>query len=153
MMIIILSIVFFIIDQLSKLLVIKKLNMGSSNTIINGFFYLTRANNDGAAFSIFTGKKFFLIAITFIIIAGLIYYIKKNKPKDKLTRIAYSLIIGGSLGNLIDRIIRGTVIDFLDFRILGYNYPIFNIADTFIVVGVFLMFITMMRKDRKNDNR
>ena len=71
----------------------------------------------------------------------------------EIVLVAYSLVIGGSLGNLIDRIIRGHVIDFIDVKIFGCNFPIFNIADTFIVIGVFLLIIIALRKEHSNDNR
>ena len=82
----------------------------------------------------------------------LLYYIKKNKVDGKLNIIAFSLIIGGSLGNLIDRIVRGYVVDFISIKLGSYNFPIFNIADTLIVVGVFLLLIKNTGGN-KNDNR
>ena len=91
------------------------------------------------------------MAIAIIII--LFYYIKKNKIEKKLDILAFSLIIGGSLGNLIDRIIRGVVIDSFDVKIFDYNFPIFNVADSFIVIGTFLLLITIARKDKHNEDR
>ena len=150
MIIIILSIIFVIADQVSKLIVISKTK---SVEVIKSFFYLTYTNNNGAAFSILTGKRILLIIVTFIVIGILVYYIRKTEIKENINKIALSLVIGGSIGNLIDRIVRGVVVDFLDFKILGYNYPIFNLADTFIVLGVFLLLIGMFRKDKNNDRR
>lgn len=150
---IIISIIFLLIDQISKLLVVKSLSINNSTEIIKNFFYLTYTNNDGAAFSILTGQRIFLIVVSIIIIILLLYYLKKNKIDNKIETLAISLIIGGSLGNLIDRLVRGYVIDFFDVKIFGYNFPIFNIADTFIVVGAFLLFITISRKDEHNENR
>jgi len=83
----------------------------------------------------------------------LIYYLKKNFNQDKLNKIAFSLVIGGSIGNLIDRIVRGYVVDFIDFKIFGYNFPIFNLADTFITIGVIILIIIAFRKEDTNDNR
>lgn len=151
--VIILSIIFLLIDQVSKLLVIKSLSINNSIEVIKNFFYLTYTNNDGAAFSILTGKRIFLIVVAIAIIIILFYYIKKNKIEKKLDILAFSLIIGGSLGNLIDRIIRGVVIDFFDVKIFDYNFPIFNVADSFIVIGTFLLLITIARKDKHNENR
>ena len=152
-MIIILSIIFIIIDQVSKLIVINTLSKTKSVEVIKSFFYLTYTNINGAAFSILTGKRVILIIVTLIVIGILIYYIRKTKVKENINKIALSLVIGGSIGNLIDRIVRGAVVDFLDFKIFGYNYPIFNLADTFIVLGVFLLLISMFRKDKNNDRR
>lgn len=151
-MIIILSIIFIIIDQLSKIIIVNNLTNNKSIEVIKSFFYLTYTNNKGAAFSILTGRRILLILVALIVIGVLIYYVIKNKIEGKVNKIALSLVIGGSIGNLIDRILRGAVIDFIDVKIFGYNFPIFNLADTFIVIGVFLLIIEMFRKEHKNDN-
>ena len=141
---IIISIILLCIDLLTKT---------DSITIIKNFFYLTYINNDGAAFSILVGKRIFLILIAVLVIVMLIRYIKKNNIQNKLELVSISLIIGGSLGNLMDRVVRGYVIDFLDFKIFNYNFPIFNLADTFIVIGVFLLLLKEIRKENNLDSR
>lgn len=151
--IIYLSIILLIVDQISKLLVVKLIDINKPIEVIKNFFYLTYTHNTGAAFSILTGKRILLILIAIIILVILFNYIRKNKVERKLDIIAFSLIIGGSLGNLIDRIVRGYVVDFIDFKIFRYNFPVFNLADTFIVMGVFLLLITLTRKEHNNDNR
>ena len=150
---IIISIILLCIDQISKLLVVNLLTKTDSITIIKNFFYLTYINNDGAAFSILVGKRIFLILIAVLVIVMLISYIKKNNIQNKLELVSISLIIGGSLGNLMDRVIRGYVIDFLDFKIFNYNFPIFNLADTFIVIGVILLLLKEIRKENNLDSR
>lgn len=150
---IIISIILLCIDQISKLLVVNLLTKTDSITIIKNFFYLTYINNDGAAFSILVGKKIFLILIAVLVIVMLIRYIKKNNIQNKLELVSLALIIGGSLGNLMDRVVRGYVIDFLDFKIFNYNFPIFNLADTFIVIGVFLLLLKEIRKENNLDSR
>lgn len=150
---IIISIILLCIDQISKLLVVNLLTKTDSITIIKNFFYLTYINNDGAAFSILVGKRILLILIAVLVIVMLIRYIKKNNTQNKLELVSISLIIGGSLGNLMDRVIRGYVIDFLDFKIFNYNFPIFNLADTFIVIGVFLLLLKEIRKENNLDSR
>ena len=150
---IIISIILLCIDQISKLLVVNLLTKTDSITIIKNFFYLTYINNDGAAFSILVGKRIFLILIAVLVIVMLIRYIKKNNIQNKLELVSISLIIGGSLGNLMDRVVRGYVIDFLDFKIFNYNFPIFNLADTFIVIGVILLLLKEMRKENNLDSR
>ena len=148
----ILSVIFLIIDQISKLLVIKLLDINHSVEVIKNFFYLTYTHNTGAAFSILTGRRIFLIIISITILMILFYYLKKYKVEKKINKLAFSLIIGGSLGNLIDRTIRGSVIDFIDVKIFGYDFPIFNLADIFIVIGVFLLIINLNKED-KHDHR
>ena len=150
---IIISIILLCIDQISKLLVVNLLTKTDSITIIKNFFYLTYINNDGAAFSILVGERIFLILIAVLVIVMLIRYIKKNNIQNKLELVSISLIIGGSLGNLMDRVVRGYVIDFLDFKIFNYNFPIFNLADTFIVIGVFLLLLKEIRKENNLDSR
>ena len=150
---IIISIILLCIDQISKLLVVNLLTKTDSITIIKNFFYLTYINNDGAAFSILVGKRIFLILIAVLVIVMLISYIKKNNIQNKLELVSISLIIGGSLGNLMDRVVRGYVIDFLDFKLFNYNFPIFNLADTFIVIGVILLLLKEIRKENNLDSR
>ena len=150
--IIILSIIFLIIDQITKILVVNSLVPGENIEIIKNIFSIIYTNNTGAAFSILLWKRIFLIVVAILIIGILLYYIKKNKVDGKLNIIAFSLIIGGSLGNLIDRIVRGYVVDFISIKLGSYNFPIFNIADTLIVVGVFLLLIGNTGGN-KNDNR
>lgn len=148
LLITILSIIFTILDQASKYSIINYLNKDIE--VINNFFYLIYTKNNGAAFSILTGKRIFLIIITLLIIGSLIYYIIKNKISSKIEILAFSLIIGGSLGNLIDRVVRGYVVDFISVKIFGYHFPIFNIADSLICIGVFILLIIQFRKERKS---
>ena len=148
LLITILSIIFTILDQVSKYSVIYYLNKDIE--VINNFFYLIYTKNNGAAFSILTGKRLFLIIITLLIIGSLIYYIIKNEINSKIEILAFSLIIGGSLGNLIDRVVRGYVVDFISVKIFGYHFPIFNIADSLICIGVFILLIIQFRKERKS---
>ncbi len=145
------SLLFFIIDIISKNVVKSFLNLYDSIEIIPNFFSLTYVVNDGAAFSILRGKQLLLIVLAIILFLLIVYYISKEKL-DNYKVIYYSLLIGGMFGNLLDRIIYNGVIDFFDFNIFGYNYPIFNLADTFIVIGVILIIIEIIRKDFYGNN-
>lgn len=139
--IITLSSILLSIDIIIKIIVNNTMKINQSIKIINNFFYLTYVRNTGAAWSILSGKQTFLIIITLIIIISLFIYIKEKKQYTKKEIISYSLIISGSIGNLIDRIIYNYVIDYLDFNIFNYNFPIFNFADTCIVIGIILLLI------------
>jgi len=153
-MMIILTIVFLMIDIVSKVIVSSLMDVHDSIKIIDNFFYITYVRNTGAAWSIFSDKTWLIIIISLIIIGIVVFYIYKNKPKMKLEKIGYSLILGGAVGNFLDRIIYGYVVDFLDFYIFGYNYPIFNLADSFIFVGVILIIIyTWCCEDGNKSNR
>ena len=140
-MFIILTVIFLIIDFVSKMIVSNLMNVHDSVMVIKDFFYISYFRNTGGAWSILNEHTWLLTVVSLIIIVFLIYYVYKNKPKNKLETLGYSMILGGSIGNFIDRIIYGYVIDFLDFNIFGYNYPIFNFADVFIVVGVLILII------------
>lgn len=152
MTIIILSIIFLIIDQITKILVVNSLVPGENIEIIKNIFSIIYTNNTGAAFSILLGKRIFLIVVAVLIIGVLLYYIKRNKIEKKIDIIALSFVIGGSLGNLIDRIVRGYVIDFISIKIGNYNFPIFNVADILIVIGVFLLLLSSRRR-QSDDNK
>lgn len=129
---------FLLIDQISKILVRMYLNLYNDIILIPNFLSLIHVKNDGAAFSILEGKTIFFIIITIIVLIGIIYYIK-NKNLKKIDYIIYGMLIGGIVGNLIDRIIYGNVTDFISFTIFNKPMPIFNLADTFICIGCILM--------------
>lgn len=148
---IILIIILLIIDIITKQIIINLLSVGESIKIINNLFYITLAKNYGAAFSILQNERLLFLIVTILIIFLLINYINK-KDTSKLEGLSYSLIISGALGNFIDRLIRGYVIDFIDIRILSYHYPTFNLADSFIVIGVIILIIDGIRKE-KNENK
>ena len=145
MLMIILSIVFLIIDVVSKLIVSNLMNVHDSIVVIKDFFYITYVRNTGAAWSMFAGKTWLLIIVSLVIIGFICFYIYKNKPKTKIEIVGYSLVLGGAIGNFLDRVIYGYVIDFFDFYIFGYSYPIFNVADIFIVIGVLILVICVWR--------
>lgn len=139
----------FVIDQLSKLLALIYLKFNVSVQVIPNFFYLTLVKNDGASFSILSGYTSVLIIISFMALFFIIGYLNKQKDIKKLEGLSYSLLLGGLLGNLVDRMFRNGVIDFLDFRIFGYNYPVFNIADIFVVCSIFIIAFLEFRSDKK----
>ncbi len=135
------SIILIVIDIVIKLIISNNLILNQSISVINNFFYITYVKNTGVAWSILSGKINLIIVITLAIIMLLIIYIFNKKSYSVLEIISYSMLLSGSIGNLIDRIIYGYVIDYLDFNILGYDYPIFNFADICIVIGIVLILI------------
>ena len=159
--IILISILTLSIDILTKQLVINFMIEHQSISIIKNFFSITFAKNTGVAFSLLEGKVPLVIIMTSIIIILILKYIKTTNS-NKYEIICYGLIIGGALGNLTDRIIYGYVIDFLDFNLFGYSFPIFNLADTAIVIGILTLIIlnfiesrneNEINSRRKNKNR
>jgi len=136
------------LDQLTKFLVIRNITYTESIPVVDGFFYLTHWKNTGAAWGILEGWRFFLIPVTLIVSIFLVYYLVKSE--QKVFKVSLSMILGGAVGNLIDRTFRKDgVIDFLDFHFGSYNFPSFNVADCFIVIGTFLLayFILFVLKD------
>jgi signal peptidase II len=140
--IIIFSVVF---DQLTKYWAAVVLKNGESIKIIGNFLRFTYAENRGAAFSILQNQRIFFLIITIImlIILGIIYFTNRNL--SNLTRLSMAMIAGGAIGNFIDRLRMGYVIDFIDVRFgTFYNFPVFNIADSFVVCGTILMVILIL---------
>ncbi len=143
-----LAVVIIGIDQLSKWLVITKMDVYEQIPMIDGFFYLTSHRNEGAAWGILQGKMMFFYIITAIVVIGLIYYMQRYARNFTLLAISLSLVLGGAIGNFIDRLFRKEVVDFLDFIIFTYDYPIFNIADSALVVGVIGLLIATLFEDK-----
>ena len=141
-----------LVDQIIKIIVMGTMGVNSSVSIIDNFFSLTYVENDGAAWSIFSGNRVFLIIISIIALVLIYLYFFKNQNMKKFELINYSILIGGILGNLLDRIKFGKVIDYLDFNIFGFSFPVFNFADICIVVSVILLLIYSItsRNEYKN---
>ena len=136
------------IDQLIKNILINVMEVGTSISVIKNFFNITLVRNSGAAFSILSSSTLLLILISICALIFIIRYISKENLSN-FEFIIYGLLCGGICGNLFDRIFYGSVIDYLDFNIFGYNFPIFNFADILIVISMFLIIISM--KDDKNE--
>lgn len=140
------------LDQYTKSVVATLLIINNPKEVIPNFFYLNHVENTGAAWSIMEGKQTFFIIISFIALIVFVYMLYKEKDKGLLNVSSYLLIIGGTIGNLIDRIRNGCVVDFLDFKIFGYDFPVFNLADTFLTIGVFLLIISLIKETRNAKN-
>ncbi|KJL06524.1 signal peptidase II [Priestia aryabhattai] len=130
-----------LIDQVTKWMIVKEMYYGQSITVIENFLYITSHRNRGAAWGILQGQMWFFYLITVVVVVGLIIYIQKLKKQDKWFGIALALMLGGAIGNFIDRVVRKEVVDFVNTYIFTYDFPIFNVADSALVVGVIIMFI------------
>ena len=137
----IISLVFIIIDFIVKIIINNNMNVYDSISIIPSFFSITYVRNIGAAFSIMENSRILFIIIGFIALILIYKYLIMNKVLNKYLMISYSMLIGGIIGNMIDRIIYGYVIDYLSFNLFGYNFPIFNLADAFIVVSIITLLL------------
>ncbi|SDC48226.1 MULTISPECIES: signal peptidase II [unclassified Candidatus Frackibacter] len=136
MVVLITALLILVLDQVTKLTVVKHFYLGESLPIIDNIFHLTYVRNFGAAFGILNNQRLFFIITTSLVIIILLALYYKAKDAGLIIKIALGLGLGGAIGNLIDRVRLGYVIDFLDFRI----WPVFNIADSAIVVGVGIFF-------------
>ncbi|MCL6521998.1 MAG: signal peptidase II [Firmicutes bacterium] len=122
-------------DWLSKAAVRQWMVPGQSIAVLPGFFYLTYTRNSGAAFSLFQGGSAWLAGVTLVISAVVVLFALRQGRGRPWLQVALGLILGGALGNLTDRLARGWVVDFLDFRV----WPVFNLADSSVVVGALLL--------------
>ncbi|AUI66620.1 MULTISPECIES: signal peptidase II [Glaesserella] len=152
-----LSAVVLIIDLLTKYIVVQRFELYESVNVLP-IFNLTYVRNYGAAFSFLADhsgwQKYFFLGLAIVISIALVIMLSKNKTELKLQNASYALIIGGAIGNAIDRAYNGYVIDFLDFYWDIYHYPVFNIADVSIVMGAGLLILESIldhRKSKKSD--
>lgn len=148
-----LAFILFLIDQGTKYLIAVNLKIGDQIPVIGDFFLITSHRNTGAAFGILEGKRWFFVTITVIVVAGIIWYLNKVKSSNnKLLPTALSLVLGGAVGNFLDRAVAGEVVDFLQFNFGTYTFPIFNVADSCIVIGVAMIVldsILEMRREKR----
>lgn len=126
-------------DQLVKLWAVRALGPGGSMAVIPGVFHLTYAENRGAAFSILEGKRLFFVAVTAVMVALMAYLVWKGVIRGTFGRLAAAFVAGGALGNVIDRLARGYVVDLFDCRFI--RFAIFNVADIFITLGGLMLVI------------
>jgi signal peptidase II len=144
------ALVMFLIDQGTKYLIASRLEMYEQIPVIGNFFLITSSRNRGAAFGILQDQLWFFIVVTIAVVAGIVWYLRKmTKEGRKLLPTALALVLGGALGNFIDRLLMGEVVDFLQFNFGSYTFPIFNIADSCIVIGVGLIILDTILDGRR----
>ena len=136
------------VDQFTKYLVTSNMSEGMGIPIIDGIFHLTFILNPGAAFGILENNRWFFVVTALSVLIFLFYYRRTIMAESKLVQMGIALFAGGALGNLIDRIRTGLVIDFFDFRI----WPIFNVADIAICLGVGLILWSTIKTELKRTN-
>jgi signal peptidase II len=147
------AIVIFLADQFTKVMIIGNFQLGDSQPVFQGWFNLVRAHNTGAAFSFMAsadGWQRWLFTGIGLVAAILIIFLLKSNATQKLFAFALTLILGGAIGNVFDRIMYGYVIDFLDFYWSGIHFPAFNLADSAITLGAICLFIDEMLRVKKS---
>ncbi|MED3624298.1 signal peptidase II [Neobacillus thermocopriae] len=142
-----------ILDQLTKWFIVNNMYIGESIPVIEDFLYITSHRNRGAAWGILQGQMWFFYVITVIVIIGLIYYLHRAAKGKMLLGISLAFMLGGAIGNFIDRVFRKEVVDFIHTYIFSYNFPVFNIADSALVIGVGLLMIQMIREERQSKEK
>ncbi len=130
------------LDRIAKYYFSKQLILNQSLPVVKNIFHLTLVHNTGAAFGIFKGQTYFFIIISLLAIFLIYRYLRLKQGSSMILRVALTLMLSGTLGNLVDRIKFGYVVDFLDFRI----WPVFNIADSSITIGAILLAFTLLRR-------
>ncbi|MBO3080694.1 signal peptidase II [Mammaliicoccus sciuri] len=137
-------IILIAIDQLTKFLIVKSLEVGESIKVISNFLYITSHRNQGAAWGILQGKMWLFYIVTIVVLVILFMFFKNEGYGRPDVQLGLSLLIAGSIGNFIDRLFRGEVVDFVDTYIFSYNFPIFNVADAALTLGVIVLIIVIL---------
>ncbi len=141
------TIILILCDQLIKVFISHSLVEYEYIDIIKNVLTITHVHNTGAAFSLLSNNIWLLIGISLIALVFIYFYVLKKIVYTNFNIFVYSLLIGGIIGNLIDRLVHGYVIDYISVNIFGYHFPIFNLADIFIVVSVILLFIKTFQEE------
>lgn len=129
------------------------MELGESIPIIDNVLYITSHRNRGAAWGILQGQMWLFYVITVIVIVAIIYYLYKAAKGKWLFGLSLALMLGGAIGNFIDRVLRQEVVDFVHTYIFSYNFPVFNIADSALVIGVILLMIQMLLDERETKEK
>ncbi len=146
----IISLVVVVIDQFIKAVVSYNLNTYDTFPLIKGFLDINLVHNTGAAFSFFQGGRVVFIVVAILVVLLMSVYISNSEYVDGKKVFLYSLLLGGIIGNLVDRVIHGYVIDYISFTAFNYKFPIFNFADSCIVIAVIIAIIITVREDLWN---
>lgn len=150
----IVTLVILIFDQATKLYIDSRFALYESVTVLENFFHITYVRNKGAAFGILADSSFripFFIAVASLAALGILWYLRSLRDDQKLLHFALALIFSGAIGNLIDRIRLGEVIDFVDVHWFQHHWPAFNVADSAICVGVALLLVDMWVEERQKE--
>jgi signal peptidase II len=135
-------------DQISKFITVQYLKPINSVPVLEGILSLTYVENRGAAFGIFQNQRWFLIILPIVIVSVAMIYLLRNRNESLITRISLAVILGGAIGNLLDRIFRTYVVDMLQFTFI--QFPVFNIADMAVVCGTFMLAIQLLLYQEKS---
>ena len=149
----VIAIAVFILDLVTKKLIETQMEIGDKIQVLGNFFIITSHRNRGAAFGILQEQTLFFIIVTSLVVIGIVGYIYMNRNSGKIRLLcALGLVLGGAFGNFLDRATKGEVVDFLQFNFGSWTFPIFNVADMGIVIGVGLILLDTIL-DIKNEDK
>ena len=150
-----LAVVVIFLDQVSKWFVVKNMQLGEEITIIEPYLSFLSHRNRGAAWGMLEGQMWLFYIVTVVVAVGIIYYFHKEAQGHKLFSISLMLLLGGAIGNFIDRLVSGEVVDFISVLIpvINYDFPIFNIADASLSIGVVTLIIHIIMDEKKNKKK
>jgi signal peptidase II len=148
----------FTLDQITKAMVEANVPLHEPLTVIPGFMNLTHVKNRGAAFGIFAdapsqGKLMLVVFLSVLALGVVVTLLWRNHPGAKRTGLGLALILGGAVGNLFDRLVHGSVVDFAEFYVRNYHFPAFNVADSAIVIGAGLLLLDMVLSQQPLEHR
>jgi signal peptidase II len=151
----VIAIAVVLLDQWTKAWIVSTMNLHESFAVIGGFFNITYVRNPGAAFGFLAGasplfRSIFFMTVTAAAILLILHYLRTSRIEDLFQVSALALILAGAVGNLIDRVRFGEVIDFLDIYVGNHHWPAFNVADSAISVGAAILVVTLMRKTKES---
>lgn len=141
----------FFLDQLTKYWIVQTFKLGDTLPLLPGIFHFTYVTNTGAAFSLLSGKVEWLRWLSLVVSLVLIAIAWFSPLLNRWDQLGYGLVLGGAMGNGIDRFILGYVVDFLDFRLI--NFAVFNVADSFISIGIVCLIIASLQKTPTSNRR
>ncbi len=147
------ALIVVILDQLTKWWIVSEMTLGERIPIIENFLYITSHRNQGAAWGILQGQMTFFYIVTVVVVIFIVYYIQKYGKENPFFGYTLGILLGGAIGNFIDRLFRKEVVDFIDVYPFGYNFPIFNVADSALTIGVLLMIIYILFIEGKQQKK
>lgn len=141
------------LDAITKATISRVFDYGERFEVIKDFFWLTYLKNTGAAWSILEGQKWFFVIISFIAMCAMVYFFLKSENKQTIYRLSLLFLFAGTLGNFMDRAMLGYVRDFLSFKIISYYFPVFNVADISLNIGVGLLILDSLLESRQTNGK
>ncbi|PIC81456.1 signal peptidase II [Sporosarcina sp. P18a] len=143
------------LDQLTKWLVVKNMELGEHISVLDPYIALLSHRNRGAAWGMLEGKMWLFFIVTIVVVVAIVYFFHTEGKKDRLLGMSLMLLLGGAIGNFIDRLVRGEVVDFISVLIpvIHYDFPIFNVADAALTIAVILILLHVMLDEKKKKKK